>query len=376
MLATDAYVTLERNEGFLYTTPFMIEKYAAIMERQTNGFTVDIQGLTAGINVGVYGIIFALLMCLTFISYINERCQPTNERNSIWHLLFSLFPMSGEMWPNQFGLTRKVLMATIGFGILILSSLYQAKQAEVFLVSYPPPEVKLNDIENLVSTGRSKLFFYEVGAFAKYVSTMSNMLAKSIQSSPPMYLEQYPGRELEMLHTHNGIFIDSKSGVLYPLSLIRPELCKNYVYHTFDDWTTIPSALIMRKERRDMLDAMNVIVSERMSFVDDYVHSISLSKQCSELLFPDFIPEPKYVPIQLVEMSGVFAFLFLFLSFSFLLFLFELLFVWWRPNLKTFHVVIHFSKTSLPPDVQALILEKYAKMCDMVANAKDIHGRT
>jgi hypothetical protein len=157
--------------------------------------------------------------------------------------------------------------------------------------------------------------------------------------------------------------------VLYPLSLIRPELCKNYEYRTFDDWTTIPSALIMRKERRDILDAMNVIVSERMSFVNDYVQSISLNKQCSELLFSDFIPDSKYSPLQLVKISGVFVFLFFFLSFSFFLFLFELAFVWWRPKLKTFRFVIRFSET-LSLDRQALILTKYSKMCELVANEK------
>jgi hypothetical protein len=367
MWATDTYVTSDKSETFLFTTPFMMEKYAALMERQPESFTVDIKGLTAGIDIWFYGIIFVLLMCLTFIGYINERCQPTNKRNSIWHLLFSLFPMNGEMWPNQTGLTRKVLMATIGFGILILSSLYQAKQAEVLLIAYPPPKLTLNDIENLVSTGRSKLFFYDDVAVAKHVLTMSKMLANSIKTLPPIYLEQYPDRELEMLHTHNGIFIDSKSGVLYPLSRIRPELCKNYVYHMFDDWTTIPSALIVRKERRDILESMNVVVSERMSFVDDYVQSISLSKHCSELLFSDFIPEPKYVPIQLAKFSGAFAFLFFFLSFSFFLFLFELAYVWWKPKLKTFRIVVRF-KSTLPVDVQNLIFDKYAKINEVLIN--------
>jgi hypothetical protein len=367
MWATDTYVTLEESNTFLFTTPFMMEKYAALMERQTNGFIVDIKGLTAGIDVGVYGIIFVLLMCLTFIGYINERCQPTNERNTTWHLLFSLFPANSHMWPNQFGLTRKVLMATIGFGILILLSLYQAKQAEVLLVPYPPPKITLTDIEKLVSTGRSKLMFDDDVAIINYVSNMSTVLSDSIKLSPPINLGDYLGEELKLMHKHNGIHINSASGVLYLLSQIEPELCKNYVYHSFDDWTTLPSALIMRKGRRDMLDAMNVIVSERMSFVDDYVHSISLNEKCRQHIFPVYTQNPTYVSLKLAKISGAFAFLFFFLCLSLFVFLLELAYVWWRPKLKTFHVVIRFSKT-LPPNRQALIMMNYSRMCELAAN--------
>jgi hypothetical protein len=218
----------------------------------------------------------------------------------------------------------------------------------------------------LMSTGRSKLFFYDDVAVAKYVSTMSNILANSIKTSPPIYLEQYPDRELDILHTHNGIYIDSESGVMYPLSLIRPELCKNYVYHTFDDWTTIPSALIMRKERRDILDAMNVIVSERMSFVDDYVQSLTLSDQCREHIFPVHTSNPRYLSLNLAKISGALAFLFFILCLAFCVFLCELTFVRWKPKVKTFRIVIRF-KSTVAPNIQDLIFVKYAKINELLA---------
>src|SRR3569832_139095 len=143
----NAFETLERSEDFLYTTPFYISKYGALMKRQTNAFYIESDGLTAGIRVDIYALLAAILIFLLVVSAINERCQRTDERNSIWRILLSTSPMHGQMWKYQTGATRKVLMTTSGFGILILSSLYQAKQAEVLMIPHQPSVVTPSDIE-------------------------------------------------------------------------------------------------------------------------------------------------------------------------------------------------------------------------------------
>src|SRR3569832_2088344 len=109
------------------------------MKRPTEIFSIETKSVTAGIGLTVYALVFAFLIANFLISYINEHLQPRNERNPIWDLLLSLFPSNGQVWPNQFGVTRKVLLATSGFSILILTSLYQAKQAEVLMIPVPPP---------------------------------------------------------------------------------------------------------------------------------------------------------------------------------------------------------------------------------------------
>jgi hypothetical protein len=153
MWAANAFVTFEYSSGgFIYTTPYIIDKYGALMKRQTEMFSIETKSVTAGIGLSVYALVFAFILANFLISYINEKVQPRNERNSTWHLLLSLLPANGQMWPNQFGITRKVLLATSGFAILILSSLYQAKQAEVLMIPIPPPAFTLKDIENAVSS--------------------------------------------------------------------------------------------------------------------------------------------------------------------------------------------------------------------------------
>jgi hypothetical protein len=225
-----------------------------------------------------------------------------------------------------------------------------------------PPEFTLKDIENLVSSGRAKLLAFEDFAIVNYVSNMSSILAASM---PPVYIDDRYGEVMKNIQKHNGIFIDAESVVLNELTKIEPELCKNYVYETFDDWTRIPSALIMRKERRNMLESMNVIVAERMSFVDNYVQSLTLNEKCREHLFPVYTSNPSYSSLKLAKLSGTFVFLFLFLCLAFLIFVGELLFVWWRPRVRTFHKIILFS-TTLSPDVQRLILEKCAKIQEII----------
>src|SRR3569832_1203177 len=161
MWVVDVAITLERSEGgFIYTTPFAIDKYGALMKRPTKMFEIETKSVTAGIGLGVYALIFAFLVANFLISYINEKVHQPNERNSIWHLLLSLFPSNGKEWPNQFGLTRKVLIATSGFAILILTSLYHAKQAEVFMIPTAPPTLTLKDIENAISSNNAKLMVY------------------------------------------------------------------------------------------------------------------------------------------------------------------------------------------------------------------------
>jgi hypothetical protein len=64
-----------------------------------------------------------------------------------------------------------------------------------------------------------------------------------------------------------------------------------------------------------MLDSLNFVVAERMSFIDVYIQSIELDKECRKHIFPVYKPHAKYKPLILVEFSGAFAFLSYFLSF-------------------------------------------------------------
>jgi hypothetical protein len=243
------------------------------------------------------------------------------------------------MWPKQCGVTRKLLMTVIGFGILILSSLYLAKQSEELMIPYPLSKTTVYDIENLVTSDNAKLLFNDdTSPILKYVKQMSHVLANSIITNPPIYVwNMSDGFHIfDVINEYNGIFIDSESTLLDLLMKIEePALCANYVYVTFDDWTSVYSALMMGKHRQDMLESMNAIVAERMSYVDNFIQSFQLDEKCRSHIFPVYKSNPRYLPLHLVKISGAFVFLFTILCVSVLVLLIELISARWVSDLET-----------------------------------------
>jgi hypothetical protein len=69
----------------------------------------------------------------------------------------------------------------------------------------------------------------------------------------------------------------------------------------------------MRKERKDILESINVIVAERMSYVVDYVQSFHLDDTCRKDILPVYTPDSKYCLLKLGEFLGTFMLLFLIL---------------------------------------------------------------
>jgi hypothetical protein len=374
--AMPATLNLKRSSnGFHFTTPFMNNKYGALMKRPMEMFEIDTKGLTAGIGLNVYGLVFAFLLANFLLSYINERLQPTNKRNSTWHLLLSLFPANGQEWPNQFGITRKVLLATSGFGILILSSLYQAKQAEVLMIPVPPPVFTLKDIEMAVSSHNATLMVYETDTpILDYIKTMSESLSKSLKSNPAVFLPNVSS-ELEAINEERAIYIDEEGYLLYLLSQIEPNLCANYLYISFDGWTRVYRGIIMRKERVDLLESMNAIVAERMSFVDEYIQSLQMKEECRKHIFPVYTSDPKYSSLQLVKISGAFVFLFSLLFVSLCVLIIECISIRWIST-KNVESVKQREKygiwiddyNKLSTETQQIIAEKFLEIRAAIEN--------
>jgi hypothetical protein len=367
MFGTDGYVIAEYYQDFLYTTCFTMQKYGALMKRQKESFGLSMNGLTAGISLKIYAILFAILAFLFIVSLINERFQQNpNFKNSIWRLFLSQFPANGAMWKHQTGVTRKVLMATSGFGILVLSSLYQAKQAEVLMIPAPPPVFTLRDIESLVSSGKVELLFdLSESPILTYISNVSTILADAVENN----LHVYGIVDAQTIMLHNGVYINEQSILINEMTLIDPKLCENYLYISFDEWTRSYSALVMRKERVDLLESMNVIVAERMSYADDVLQSFQLHDECRKHIFPVYTPDPKYSPLQLMKISGALVFLFSFLGLSvgvlFLeIFMFRVKHVKSKV-VRTHHLQIHFDDT-IKESVRKEIYAKYEEILELI----------
>src|SRR5689334_22825088 len=95
MWATGADFTMERNQDFLYTTPFAVEKYAALMRRPAGTFVINMDSLTATIDVSVYYMLFGILLIFFIVCLLNERLPHPKNRNESWHIIVSLFPSNG-----------------------------------------------------------------------------------------------------------------------------------------------------------------------------------------------------------------------------------------------------------------------------------------
>jgi hypothetical protein len=342
------------------------------MKRQAR-VEIDINSLSAGVNITIYGITLLILMSILFASWLHERCNTQHsQKNTLWHLLISLFPMGGQMWPNQTGVTRKLIMATSGFGMLILSSLYQARLSEQLLIPYAPPVVTLKEIEYLISSGSTQLLI-EQSTVWEYVSLASSAMNKSTK---PMFSLGLVKDTLEKVDKNNLIYIDTETAVLAKLQYVKA--CEDYVYVPFDEWTRMYSAIIMRKERGHMLESMNTIIAERMSFVDDYVQSFQLEDECREQIFPVYTPNPKFESLQLVKITGALAFLFLFLCISVFVLLAEIISHKRRGTkmeiegeFQTFDIGIHLQiDNSFASASRQEIFDKYVQLLEAIDRYK------
>src|ERR1700712_3902201 len=87
--------------------------------------------------------------------------------------------------------------------------------------------------------------------------------------------QHFPGA----IDLHNGIWIETESSLLFYLTEISPSQCGKYIYFPIDEWARLSSAMIMRKDRQ-LVEAWNVTVAERMTYVNEYIQRSSMSETC------------------------------------------------------------------------------------------------
>jgi hypothetical protein len=81
--------------------------------------------------------------------------------------------------------------------------------------------------------------------------------------------------------------------------------------------------MILRKERRSILESLNIIISERLTFVGLIADEMKLNKECEKHINPPNIVEPKYVPLTRYTLSGAFVLLLCLCAVAILIFLLE-----------------------------------------------------
>jgi hypothetical protein len=196
--------------------------------------------------------------------------------------------------------------------------LYQAKLSEQLMIPYPPPTVTLKNIEKMFISGNAQLIVNN-DAVSEYVAIESPVLSKSMKTLDKLSASLRKKIESDGVATflnENTVWISSEGAAMAELNKITPAECANYVYVTLDEWRRAYSALILRNERVDILESMNFIVAERMSYVNDYIQSFQLTEECRKHIFPIYEPNPKFESLPLLKITGALAFLFLFLCIS------------------------------------------------------------
>ncbi len=361
-----SFLTPDRSSDFLYPTPFIMEKYGALLRRPTT--FIDINVVTAGLVPWIYAVLFAVMGMLFLGSWLSEWWLYGEERNHTWHLILSLFPCNGHMWPKQRGVVRKCLMTTTGFGILMLSSLYQARYSEQLMIPYPVPVVTLHEIENMVSSGHARLLIDDENSpVERHIANVSVLLRNSLTSNPPVYFMNEPN-PLRYIDEQNGIFIHQESTLLAYLREIKdPSQCSHYLYVPIDEWGRSVGGLIISKTRADVLEKMNRIVAERMRYVDRYMERFQLEEECRKHIFPVYTPDPTYDPLKLVELSGTFLLLIPILGASVFVLLCEMVFARFTrfSNVETFDFHVNFC-SNLPEYKLNMIRTKYGEILDLI----------
>jgi hypothetical protein len=365
MLFPATYMTPVNSDAFLYTTIFNIDKYSALMRRPNNALSIDISSLTAGVDIRIYGILFALFALIFVVSSVNERCRHlSGDRNSSWRLLLSLFPLNGTMFSHQFGVTRKCLMTTSGFAILIFSSMYQAKLSQQLLIPSRQPVITTTDIENMVLSGDSKLLFSSSNsANLQYVLSASPALTNAMEVNPPIYIESFSTR-IAKVQTHNAIEITASHSLLSYLAGLTPALCENYVLYTFSEWTSLYNTFYVSKKHVEILESMNAVIAERMSYADEFIETFQLNEECKKHIFPVYNPSPTFLPLNLVKFSGAVVFLLTFLCLAVFILVVEI--ICGRGERKIVRAEnrfkIHFSCDNMEEFVREINFEKYVEL--------------
>src|SRR5689334_17281182 len=93
--------------------------------RVQGGIEFNFTGLLAGINVAIFAITTCCVFILAVIMSINEKCQPMSERNHIWQIFHVLMPGNTKELAFETGWTRRILILTCGFTVLLSTTYYQ-----------------------------------------------------------------------------------------------------------------------------------------------------------------------------------------------------------------------------------------------------------
>jgi hypothetical protein len=221
--------------------------------------------------------------------------------------------------PYQSGWTRKMLILTCGFTILLSTIYYQCNLLQQLMLPKQISQITLDDIVNEVKSKRSKLFL--TGDTVDVISGLVN-LQNALLINPPLIDQDWQNWQNETA-AGNLIIMAEMSVILHVLSYIKPEECSKYAIVELNEVGPAWATMMLNKKRRDLLEPLNVIVAERMNFVTQLLEKDKTNEECMKHIYPKNIAEPKFQQMTMYTLSGIFALLVALLIFAAIVFLVE-----------------------------------------------------
>jgi hypothetical protein len=327
-------------EHFLYTNTFASERYAFAMLRESNVMDFNFNGLVAGIGALSYVLLAICLFVLATVLCLNEKCETNVGRNTFWEIVNLLMPMNTNPLPYETGFTRRILIATCGFTVLLATTYYQCNLLQELMAPKPVKKLTMNDVINDIRTHKRKLYFYD-----HIFDVIANIdeLQLALKINPPVILSA----DNPLIEKEHDILFAELSEIFELMSRNKPEDCANYAVFVLEEIDVHFVTWILRKERRDILETLNVIVAERMDFVTRLLEKNQLSDECRNHIFPPNVAEPRFKKMSMYTLSGVFTLLMCLSVVALITFLVEILFGKCRAEKKNIDIDATFDKKAV-----------------------------
>jgi hypothetical protein len=293
-------------QQFLLTNTFGTERFGAVMQREKKNFAINFNGLLAGIHSDAFVTLFIALICVSIISWLNEkRHRHIERRNTYWHILNSLMPSNMEPLKCQTGWTRKVLILTSGFAVLLSTTYYQSNLLQEILITKQEAQKTITDIVNEVKTSRANVY---LDATTLQLINEANLkdLQHALNTNPPIFDMDKIG-VIHKVKTGEAIIIEELEDIHFRLSELPPAECANFAIVELNEITSYGMTLMLNKQRVDLLEPLNVIVAERINYVTNLINKYQMSDECRENIYHTTIAEPTFVPLSMYTLSGAFA---------------------------------------------------------------------
>jgi hypothetical protein len=278
-------------DHFLFTNAFASTHFSALMKRQHNLFNVNFFALRAGIKVPAFCLIFATILLLAMIMFVNEKCQTGVKRNNCWNIASALMPSNTTPLKLQRGWTRKMLIINCGFTVLLSTTYYQCNLLQQLMIPKQPSQITFEQILSSTKAKQSQLHFMD--GLLDFIGNMKE-LEDVLAVNPPATASVNPNIA-ELFHQHNDAVLIAEHPVLMVyLSNIPPEECSIYAVVDVREFGTYFATLSLHKERKYLLEHLNAIVAERMDFIDRLINKNQLKQECWNQIYPPSVIEPRF----------------------------------------------------------------------------------